>query len=111
VPEDALGFDQEGAFVLAVTPARDEATGEQKAFNLVGKDGKAVAIPLYNVERKGVELGTPLGDLRVVSEGLPADATIVVSGVQRARPGSQVSVAPDAPPAGAGPGPVAAAGR
>ena len=64
---------------------KDEAVGTDlgKKFVLVmDKDNKA----LY----RSVELGPKLEGLRIVRSGLAKDDTIVVNGLQRVRPGSQV---------------------
>jgi membrane fusion protein (multidrug efflux system) len=75
VPERSLGADQAGRYVL-----------------VVGKDEV--------VERRAVEVGTGVGDLRVVEGKIGPDDLIVVEGLQRARPGLKVNpkpVAADAP--------------
>lgn len=57
------------------------------------------------VERRQVTLGQSTGDSTVVSKGLAEGETVIVEGVQRARPGIVVNPSPiGAPPAGAGPG-------
>lgn len=64
---------------------KDEAVGTDlgKKFVLVmDKDNKAVY--------RSVELGPKLEGLRIVRSGLGKDDTIVVNGLQRVRPGSQV---------------------
>jgi RND family efflux transporter MFP subunit len=65
VPERATGSDQAGDYVLVVN--RDE-----------------------EIERRDVTLGTKVGDLVVVSNGLQADQWVVIDGLQRARPGVKV---------------------
>jgi RND family efflux transporter MFP subunit len=76
VPQVALGFDQQGPYVLVVN------------------DKKVV-------ERRAVTLGPVVGDWRVVAEGLKGEERIVVNGLLRAIPGREVTPEPGevAPPA------------
>jgi RND family efflux transporter MFP subunit len=66
VPDRAIATDQQGEYVLAV-------------------NDKNV------VEYRPVELGTRVGDQRVVFDGIKLDDWIVVNGIQRARPGAPVN--------------------
>ncbi len=66
VPDDALGSDQGGRFLLLV-------------------DDK------NNVERQTVSLGARRGELRIIEQGLKPDDRVIVSGLQRARPGKPVT--------------------
>jgi len=66
VNDSAIGTDQTVRYVL-----------------VVGKDNK--------VEYRPVQLGPVVDGLRVVQSGLAAGETIVVNGLQRVRPGAQVS--------------------
>ena len=65
VPERATGSDQAGDYVLVVNPDEE-------------------------IERRNVTLGTKVGDLVVVSNGLQADQWVIIDGLQRARPGVKV---------------------
>jgi RND family efflux transporter MFP subunit len=76
VPQEAIGYDQRGAYVLVVN--------EENV-----------------VQRVGVGTGPLVNDLRVVEEGLTAKDWIVVKGVQKATPGRRV--APEKPDSGAAP--------
>lgn len=67
VSERAIGTDLGGKFLLAV-----------------GKDNV--------VERRGVELGPQVGDLRVILSGIEDGQRYIVEGLQRARPGLPVTV-------------------
>jgi multidrug efflux system membrane fusion protein len=81
VSERALGVDQGGRYVLVVND----------------KD---------IVEQRPVKVGAPVNDMRVIEEGLKADDRVVVSGLQRARPGAKVTPVQEGtapPPAAAGP--------
>jgi RND family efflux transporter MFP subunit len=69
VPDTAIGSDQSRKFVLVVNPA-----------------GK--------VEYRQVELGPQVGQLRVVRKGLAPEDRLIVRGVQLARPGQAVKIAP-----------------
>jgi RND family efflux transporter MFP subunit len=74
VPQVAVGFDQQGFYVLVV-------------------DDKNL------VERRGVTLGTQVDDLRVVEEGLKSDEWVVVNGLLRAMPGRPVTPQKQSPAA------------
>lgn len=65
VPDVAVQSDQRGRFVLTV-----------------GKEEKVE--PVY------VQVGGLVGRRRVIDSGLPADARVIVNGLQRARPGAVV---------------------
>jgi RND family efflux transporter MFP subunit len=69
VPDQAVGTDQGGRYVLAV-----------------GKDSV--------VEQRKIETGEALGDLRVVTQGLTTDDNVIVSGIARAVPGQKVDAEP-----------------
>jgi membrane fusion protein (multidrug efflux system) len=63
-----------------------------RAFvSVVGEDGK--------VEQRPVKTGDRIGDQWLVTEGLRAGETVVVEGVQKARPGSVVRPMPLSAPA------------
>jgi RND family efflux transporter MFP subunit len=66
IPKVAIGFDQQGSYVLNV-------------------DHKNV------VERHQVKLGNQVGDYRVVTEGLKGGEWVVVNGMMRAIPGRKVT--------------------
>ena len=66
VPRTAVGFDQEGRYLLAVDD-------RQKA------------------ERRDVRLGPELGDVQVVLDGLSPSDRVIIRGVQRAREGQSVT--------------------
>jgi RND family efflux transporter MFP subunit len=78
VSERALGVDQGGRYLLVVND----------------KD---------IVEQRPVKVGANVNGMRVIEEGLKADEWVVVSGIQRARPGAKVT------PVKEGAAPVAAA--
>jgi RND family efflux transporter MFP subunit len=66
VPEAALGYDQQGSYVLVV-------------------DDKNV------VQRHAVKLGVKVDDLRVVQEGLTGNEWVITNGLLRAFPGRPVT--------------------
>ncbi|MFI5294995.1 MAG: efflux RND transporter periplasmic adaptor subunit [Thermodesulfovibrionales bacterium] len=66
VPATAVGNDQQGTYVLVVSPQDI-------------------------VERRSVKTGTLEGNLRVIEEGLAGNERIVVSALLKARPGSRVT--------------------
>ncbi len=66
VPTSALGMDQQGRFVMVI------------------KDGR--------VERRAVAAGTVDGDMTVIREGLSDGEVVVTSGLQKIRPGGEVTI-------------------
>lgn len=79
IPDQAVGTDQDRKFALVVTP-EDE------------------------VQYRAIELGPVIDGMRVVREGLKSGDRIIVSGLQRVRPGmkvapTEVELAAAAPPA------------
>ena len=66
VPENALGTNQRGDYLLVVNAEN-------------------------NVEFRPVELGESLGNERVILSGVRADDQVIVAGLQRARPGNPVT--------------------
>ncbi len=66
VPDQAIGADQSGSYVLVVD--KDNA-----------------------VSQKTVQTGQLVGQLRVITSGLTADDMVVVSAIQKAIPGSKVA--------------------
>lgn len=54
------------------------------------------------VERRLVEVGSKHGELVVISSGLTGDETVIIDGIQRARPGGQVTPTEIPLPAGEG---------
>lgn len=71
IPERAVGADQVGRFVLI--------TGPENV-----------------VERREVSLGARQGELVIVREGLTGDERVIVDGLLKARPGSEVEPVPAA---------------
>jgi membrane fusion protein (multidrug efflux system) len=61
--------------------------------SVVGADGK--------VEQRPVRTGDRIGERWVIEQGLKAGETVVVEGVQKARPGSVVRPVPALPAAAA----------
>jgi RND family efflux transporter MFP subunit len=78
-PQAALGFDQQGFYVLVVN-----------ATNLV--------------ERRGVTTGAQVDDLRIIEAGLQGDEWLVVNGILRAIPGRPVTPRKQQPVPGDGSG-------
>ena len=66
LPERSIGFDQVGRYVM-----------------IVGEGNVA--------ERRNVELGAKYGEMVVIADGLSGNETVVIDGMQRARPGSEVT--------------------
>lgn len=67
VPEASIGVDQDTRYVIAI-----------------GSDNKPV--------RRTVELGRSIGSWRVITKGLDAGTEIVYRGLQRVRPGAEISI-------------------
>ena len=66
VPQEAVGYDQRGSYVLVVN--------EENV-----------------VQRFGVKTGTLVDHLRVIEEGLTGKEWVVIKGIQKAIPGRQVT--------------------
>lgn len=66
VPDSALGFDQQGRFVL-----------------LANKDNIT--------EYRPVKAGNLVGDMRVIQSGLQANERVIINGFQKTRPGDPVT--------------------
>jgi RND family efflux transporter MFP subunit len=66
VPQQAVGYDQQGEYVMVVGP--DDT-----------------------VERRGVEQGALADDMRVITKGLKGDERVIVTGLMRAIPGRKVT--------------------
>jgi len=85
VPDTALGSDQGGRYVL-----------------VVNKDN--------GVERRAVQIGPLIKEMRVIDDGLRADDRVVIAGVLRAVPGGKVDPQAQAAAEAAGAAGAAAAG-
>jgi len=66
IPERALGADQAGRFAM-----------------IVGDDGV--------VERRNVGIGAKYGEMVLVTDGLNGNERVVIDGIQRSRPGAEVT--------------------
>jgi RND family efflux transporter MFP subunit len=66
VPQQAIGYDQRGPYVLTVNET-------------------------HVVERAGVKTGAQVDNLRVIEEGLSGKESVVINGLLRAVPGRQVT--------------------
>ncbi len=73
VPQQAIGYDQQGAFVLVVNPQN-------------------------TVERRGIGVGFQVDHMRVVQKGLTPNDWVVLSGTQKAIPGRPVTPEKQAAP-------------
>lgn len=74
IPERAVGTDQRGQYLLVVNAQND-------------------------VDYRSVTTGTTVDGMRVIDEGLKADEWVIVTGIQRARPGAKVTPKRDQPAA------------
>ena len=66
IPERSVAADQAGRYVV-----------------IVGDDNR--------VERRNVVVGAKFGEMVVIMEGLTGEETVVIDGIQRARPGAEVT--------------------
>ena len=78
-------YDVAEAAIVIPQKAVTELLGKQ-FVSVVGADGK--------VEQRPVKTGDRLGDQWLIEEGLKVGDTLVVEGVQKARPGSTVKAVP-----------------
>ncbi len=76
LPQEALGYDQRGPYVLVVNQEN-------------------------RVEHRSVKTGTAVENLRVIEEGLTGDERVIVKGLQRAVPGRQVTPGSEQAPSAA----------
>ncbi len=100
---------EEGVNEASILSPQQGVTRDQKGLPyalVVGKDGKA--------EQRMLTLDRTIGDRWLVTKGLAAGDRVIVEGLQRIRPGSDVKPVPFAPaasPGPAGPGSVPAAAQ
>jgi len=106
VEERAISSDQRGTYVLVVNEKKDEPAGEEGegkpaaappagqppagAPAAGGQPSGEPAGPRYVVEYRPVKLGRLDAGLRVVEQGLTGKEWVVINGLQRARPGTEV---------------------
>jgi membrane fusion protein (multidrug efflux system) len=106
----------DGAFVTVLVEGIEPVTalGIPRAAIMSDQSGNYVFVvgPDNKVERRPVKLGQSTPRLAVIAGGLKQGESVVLEGLQRARPGMPVNPAPVGPgPAGSGPaGPKAAGG-
>ena len=74
VPEESLGTDQGQKFVYVVADQKDDK-------------GETAPRVIY----RQVKPGQQFGQLRVIEDGLKANEQVIVSGLQRVRPGAKVT--------------------
>ena len=79
VSEQAVGTDQGRKFVYVIQPgkAKDKKTGKERDAEIVSY--------------RPIKVGSLSNGMRVVDEGLKIDERVVVSGLQRVRPGKEVA--------------------
>ena len=85
IAEQAIGTDQGRKFVFVVKPGKVKEL--DKVTNKVTGEHEGQV-----VESRTIKLGSLNKGLRVVNEGLTATDRIVISGLQRVRPGKEVTV-------------------
>lgn len=74
IREEALGSDQGQRFVYVIEKTKDEKTGTVDDV----------------VKYRRVKIGMLIGGRRVIEEGLKPDERVIVTGLQRVRPGAKV---------------------
>lgn len=74
IREEALGSDQGQRFVYVIQKTKDEKTGTVDDV----------------VKYRRVKIGMLIGGRRVIEEGLKPDERVIVTGLQRVRPGAKV---------------------
>jgi membrane fusion protein (multidrug efflux system) len=99
----------DGAFVTVLVEGIQPVTalGIPRAAVMSDQSGNFVFVvgPDNKVERRPVQLGQSTATMAVIADGLKQGETVILEGLQRARPGSQVNPAPVASgPAGPKPG-------
>jgi RND family efflux transporter MFP subunit len=82
VSEQALGTDQGQKFVYVVSEKKDESGNVMR--NEKGE-------PLYQADQRPVKIGRLHDGYRAIREGLKPGEMVVVSGMQRIRPGATVT--------------------
>lgn len=89
------GFFQPGQFATARLIGRSRYEAMLVPDEVVLSDQSRRFVYVVNgenkVERRWVELGPIIDNLRVVRDGLGADESLVVGGLQRVRPGAEVT--------------------
>lgn len=74
IREEALGSDQGQRFVYVIEQTKDDKTGTVDDV----------------VKYRRVKIGMLIGGRRVIEEGLKSDERVIVTGLQRVRPGAKV---------------------
>jgi membrane fusion protein (multidrug efflux system) len=97
-----LVYDVADAAIVIPQKAVSELLGRQ-FVSVVGADGK--------VEQRAVKTGDRLGDQWLIEDGLKPGETVVVEGVQKARPGATVKAVPIGAPTTAAAAPAAGAAK
>jgi multidrug efflux pump subunit AcrA (membrane-fusion protein) len=95
VVPNPTGLLAPGLFARVRVPVGPAHDGLLVADRAVGTDQDRKYLLVVNdqnvVEYRPVQLGARHGGLREVTEGLAADAWVIVNGLQRARPGATVA--------------------
>lgn len=102
-PQDLLRPGMTGRVRVVYEVAKDAIVVPQKAVTeLLGRQFVSVVGADGKVEQRAVKTGDRIGDQWLIPEGLKPGETIVVEGVQKARPGSVVKAVPVGPTPGGG---------
>ena len=105
-PDDLLRPGMTGRLRVTYDVVENAIVIPQKAVTeLLGRAFVSVVGEGGKVEQRPVKTGDRIGDQWLVTEGLRAGETVVVEGVQKARPGSVVKPMPLSAPAAAAPAP------
>jgi membrane fusion protein (multidrug efflux system) len=102
-PADLLRPGMTGRVRVVYDVAKEAIVIPQKAVSeLLGRAFVSVVLPDGKVEQRPVVTGDRIGDQWLIREGLKPGDTVIVEGLQKARPGSTVKPMPLAASAGAG---------
>jgi len=105
-PDDLLRPGMTGRLRVTYDVVENAIVIPQKAVTeLLGRAFVSVVGEGGKVEQRSVKTGDRIGDQWLVTEGLRAGETVVVEGVQKARPGTVVKPMPLSAPAAAAPAP------
>ncbi|HSQ70791.1 MAG TPA: efflux RND transporter periplasmic adaptor subunit [Rubrivivax sp.] len=105
-PDDLLRPGMTGRLRVTYDVVENALVIPQKAVTeLLGRSFVSVVGEGGKVEQRPVKTGDRIGDQWLVTEGLRAGETVVVEGVQKARPGTVVKPVPLSAPAAAAPAP------
>jgi RND family efflux transporter MFP subunit len=92
IPEEAIGTDQGRKYIYVVQQQKKKSPAAEKKDSAKGKaaGGGEGGVENIVVDRT-VVVGASQNGLRVITDGLKGNEQVIVSGIQRVRPGSKVN--------------------